>query len=142
MVNITLAAILQDPDRTQYARECLDLLDLIRQQWANQPGIEEDLEHISDLEETARNMIRTVANSGGASTTARNETDPTVESSRANELNALTSVAEHAASASRNLSTIESSPRSTIVDDRIAQDGDVVWEGEFVPLGRAPPNLP
>lgn len=57
LVDVTLAALLQRADRIKYARECLDLLDLLRQQNADNRGIDEELEHITDLENAAKEIL-------------------------------------------------------------------------------------
>lgn len=65
LVNITLAALLQRADRTKYARECPDLLDLLRRQNTNSldingntnQGMDDELEHITDLENAAKEIL-------------------------------------------------------------------------------------
>lgn len=59
LVNITLSTILGTPDGVKYAQECLDLLDLLRQQIAKRRTDEEELEHIAELEELAKDVIDT-----------------------------------------------------------------------------------
>lgn len=56
LVNITIAAILRRSDRTKYAQECLDLLDLLKQQYHDTAN-EEELEHTKDLEDAAKEII-------------------------------------------------------------------------------------
>lgn len=57
LVNVTIASLLQRADREKYAQECIDLLDTLRRQHAEDTGIKEELKHISDLEDAAGEIM-------------------------------------------------------------------------------------
>ncbi|KAK5955868.1 hypothetical protein OHC33_003509 [Knufia fluminis] len=160
LVNITLAALLQGSDKVQYARECIDLLALLRQQYRDNPNISEELEHITDLETTARSMI-----------TSATPTSPRPESmaggtSESNEPFEVTSLTKHSSDDLRDIairpgedifeqadSSLDAGP-PTEAGERIqtedvrgkeSTDGDdygvVVWQSEYRPSPPIPTDM-
>lgn len=140
LVNVTLASLLQRADRDKYARECIDLLDLLRQQHADDKDIDEELEHIDDLESAAREILQynpwlpdsTPQNQPGSNTDLPSEVDLPTQASTS--MNVATD---------KNQSILPTGSGSKSHDDPASQDfGEVVWESGYTPLENAPANLP
>lgn len=142
LVNVTLAAYLRTKGREKYAQECLDLLDLFRQQHADHVNIEEELEHISDLEELAKEII-----DGCSSTNTAVASDPT--QIRLDPTTGLFSdTSERSASPTKGVAgglqslSLARSSSLTNISTSSESEPEVVWESTPTPLEDIPTNLP
>lgn len=57
-VNLLMAILIEEPIREKYARECIDLLDILVQKHEHEDNIEKQLEHVEELNEFARDIIQ------------------------------------------------------------------------------------
>lgn len=123
---MTLAALLRRPDRTKFAQECLDLLDLLRQQNEKRQDIDEELEHISDLEASAREILALAATDFSARQTIRLDPITGVLSDDVEPASPIKSIAGNLGTLSlqhHSPSKIDSSRNAPREDE-----GDIVWE--------------
>lgn len=140
LVNVTLASLLARADRDKYAQECLDLLDLFRQQHADDKDIDEELEHISDIEDAAREIMK-------YNPWLKNESTPHIQQDSNTGLLSEADAPQHSPTKEvsgdmENLSLLPSAFGSNSHSSADQDTGEIVWESDYTPLESIPSNLP
>lgn len=63
-MNLLIACLLEKPGREKFARECLDLLDILLQQHEHEKNTEEQKEHAAQLQHAAQEVLAECAKEG------------------------------------------------------------------------------